>query len=69
MMGWPTLNSPEDADATHRWARACLEMWEAERAALLAENARLRRELADTKQRLEHERAENRYLVTGEEDQ
>lgn len=42
--GWPTLNSPEDADATHRWARTCLEMWEAERAELLAEVERLRAE-------------------------
>lgn len=42
--GWPTLNSPEDADATHRWARACLEMWEAERADLLAKVERLREE-------------------------
>lgn len=36
-MDWPKLNSPEDADATHRWARACLEMWETERAELIAE--------------------------------
>lgn len=34
MNDWPELNSPEDADATHRWARACLEMWEAERKQL-----------------------------------
>jgi len=39
---WPKLHSPEDADATHRWARACLEMWEAERADLKAEVERLR---------------------------
>jgi hypothetical protein len=29
---WPVLGSPEDADATFRWARECLEMWETERA-------------------------------------
>lgn len=40
---WPTLHSPEDADATHRWARECLEMWETERAELIAERDRLRR--------------------------
>lgn len=28
---WPALGSPEDAEATHRWARACLEDWERER--------------------------------------
>jgi hypothetical protein len=38
--GWPKLHSPEDADATHRWARECLEMWEAEREALMAERDR-----------------------------
>jgi hypothetical protein len=31
---WPVLQSPEDADATHRWARECLAMWEAERERL-----------------------------------
>lgn len=28
---WPELGSPEDAARTHRWARECLLMWEAER--------------------------------------
>jgi hypothetical protein len=45
MADWPKLNSPEDADATHRWARECLEMWEVERAGLIAENERLQRRL------------------------
>lgn len=38
---WPELHSPEDADATHRWARACLELWEQERVELMAEVERL----------------------------
>jgi len=38
---WPVLRSPEDADTTHRWARACLEMWEQERAELLQRIAEL----------------------------
>lgn len=40
---WPALGSAEDADRTHQWARETMLMWEAERKALEAEIARLRK--------------------------
>lgn len=46
-MDWPKLNSPEDADATHHWARACLEMWETERAELLDDRDHYRKALEE----------------------
>ena len=47
MSEWPKLGSPEDADATHRWARKCVEMWERERVDLRAERDRYRELLLD----------------------
>lgn len=45
MADWPKLGSPEDANATHRWARECLEMWEAERKVYRLALLRIRDEL------------------------
>ena len=53
MTEWPKLGSVEDANATHRWARECLEMWERERGDLLAERDRYKAlaEAAETARR------------------
>jgi hypothetical protein len=66
------MNQPDRVTELERvldYWRGLAKSWGDAKDRLEVENARLRRELADTKERLEHERAENRYLVTGEEDQ